>query len=274
MTNTKTKPTLKALYNRYSITIEYLTDLEGGVPNNKDMIRNWIKARMKKSGRDLAAEELEKLVNETLASTPKLAANEVTEGLVADSLLWTTFKRDSEGRPQVEARCIKAFFKENANILKEILAEEAKAEGRGQRTKKDGTEASAYNTMYRSKVAEQLFVEGVLYPLTRDGKTLDDVDGRVEKAIHVTTPQGRRDALKRFDFIAAPTQLTFTVRVLRNGVVTEHDLLRMLEHGQMNGLGSGRSQGSGQFRVVEVAELEPLEAMPLVIKRRTAKKEG
>lgn len=268
---TKTKPTLKSMYNRYAVTIEYLTQLEGGVPTNKDMIRNWIKARMKKAqnGRDVAAEELEKLVQETIASTPKLAATEVAEGFVADSLLWTTFKRDAEGRPLVEGRCIKSFFKENANILKDILAAEAKAEGRGQKTKKDGSEGgSVYNTMYRSKVAEQLFVEGFLYPLTRDGKPLEDVDGREEKAIHVMTPQGKRDALKRYDYIHPGVRLTFTVRVLRDGVVTEHDLLRMLEHGQVNGLGSGRSQGSGQFKVLEVRELEPEVAMPLFIKRR------
>jgi hypothetical protein len=267
-------PSLRGIYDRYAVTIEFTTDLEGGVPTNREMIQNWVRARMKKAGRDVGAEELEKLVNETAASVPFLAEREATNEVVADSLLWNTFKRGADARsPVFESRCLKAAFKEQANILKNLLNEEAKAEGRGAKKKKDGTEgADIYNTMYRSKVAENLFVEGDGYPIMRDGKPLEDVDGKTEKAIHVMTPQGPRSALKRYDFIKAGCQLTFNVRTLRGGVVTEHDLLRMLEFGQDNGLGSGRSQGAGQYKVLSVEELTPTEATPLFIKRAASKK--
>lgn len=266
---------LPGLYNRYRVTIEFLTQLEGGVPTNPDMIRNWIRARMKKAGRAVGDEELERLVQEHANKAPRLAEAETTEAMVADSLLWNTFARDVEGRPCFEARCVKAFFKENANILKDVLAAEAKAQGRGQKTKKDGSDGgSVYNTMYRAKVAEQLFVEGVYLPLMRRGEPLADVDGQAEKAVHVMTMQGPRNALKRFDFIdpeRGPVSLAFDVRVLRDGVVTEHDLLRMLEHGQENGMGASRSQGCGRFKVLAIEELEPTQAAPLFIKRRAEK---
>lgn len=274
MTTKKLEVTLPALYDRYAIHIRFRSNLEGGVPTNKEMIRSWIKARMKKAGRDIETEELETLVQETLKSVSMKAVDEVTEEVVADGLLWNTFFRSPEGNPVFEGRCLKAAFKEQANILKDVLAAEAKVQQRGQKTKKDGSDGgSNYNTMYRSKLAERLFVEELTMPFMRDGKPLTDVDGREEKAIHVITPQGPRSALKRYDFIRAGVELTFSVRILRDGVVTEHDLLRMLEHGQDNGLGSGRSQGNGRFEVLEIRELEPLESMPLfskVVRRKVA----
>jgi hypothetical protein len=258
-------PNIPGLYTRYAVHVRFITALEGGIPTNPQLIKAWISARMKKAGRNLSDEDLEKMVQETLKKLPQDAAQEVTEGVVASSLLWNTFPRDAEGRPVFEARCIKAFFKEEANILKDVLAAEAKLQNRGQKkAKKDGAEGgSVYNTMYRSKVAEQLFVEGIVYPLLRDGKPLEDVDGQAEKAIHVMTAQGPRNALKRFDYINAGVELKFHVRILRDGVVTVHDLLRMLEHGQENGMGAARSQGNGRFEVMQVEELEPTIGVPL-----------
>jgi hypothetical protein len=263
-----------ALYHRYRIRLEFVSRLEGGVPANKDMIRNWIKARMARAGRDIRDEELEAMVAEKVRQLPRLALEETTEEVVQDSLLYNTFLRGPDGNPVFEGRCVKAAFKEEANILKEILGREAKAEGRGQKTKRDGSEAgSSYNTMFRNKVAERMFVEENLIPFMLGGKTLDDVDGREEKAIHVMTMQGPRSALKRYDYIESGVTLEFTVRLLNDGVVVEHDLLRMLEYGQDNGMGSGRSQGNGRYKVLEIEELEPITATKLFVIRRPAKRE-
>lgn len=264
---------LPGLYNRYRVTLSFLTQLEGGVPAQPEMVKAWMRARLAKAGRKVTDEELEAMVKETVAQLPEQVIEAATEEEVEKRGLWNTFLRDDTGAPVLEARCVKSFFKEQANILKDLLANEAKLQNRGSRQKKDGTTASQYNTMYRSKVAEQLFVEDVLLQFTRDGKKVVDVDGRGEKPIHVMTPQGERHAVKRFDFINPGVQVEFVVRILRDGVVTEHDLLRMLEHGQENGLGSGRSQGNGRFSVLSVEELEPTPSFPLFIKRRAVSKE-
>ena len=266
--------TLPGLYNRYRVCVAFITQLEGGVPTQPEMVKTWMRARLSKAGRNVTDEELEKMVQETIGHLPEEVIENVTEDEVEKRGLWNTFLRDETGAPVMEARCVKSFFKEQANILKDLLGAEAKLQNRGSKKMKDGvTEKSQYNTMYRSKVAEQLFVEGIFLPFTRAGSKLVDVDGRGEKPIHVMTPRGQRHAVKRFDFINPGVQVEFVVRILREGVVTEHDLLRMLEHGQDNGLGSGRSQGNGRFRVVSVEELEPSESTPLFIKRRAERRE-
>lgn len=270
-TKTAEAPSLPGLYLRYKVALEFTTQLEGGVPTQPEMVKTWMRARLAKAGRKVTDEELQKMVDETIGHLPKEVIETAAEDEVEKRGLWNTFLRDATGAPVMEARCIKAFFKEEANILKELLATEAKLQNRGSKKMKDGvTEKSLYNTMYRSKVAEQLFVEGILLPFTRDGVKLSDVDGRSEKPIHVMTMQGERHAIKRYDFINPGVSIEFVVRILREGVVTEHDLLRMLEHGQDNGMGSGRSQGSGRFRVLSVEELETSESAPLFIKRSAA----
>lgn len=68
---------------------------------------------------------------------------------------------------------------------------------------------------------------------------------------------GPRTALKRYDFVQAPVTLRWNVRYLNDGVVDEALVRLLLEYGGWNGLGADRSQGNGQFEVVEVKEIDP-----------------
>jgi hypothetical protein len=163
--------------------------------------------------------------------------------------MWTAFKRDATGI-YYEGRCLKAAFKESANILRETLqGEEADAAGK-KPTK------SRY-TALRAKLAERLFVEeDVIHFVGADGSRLTEPSGSEERAIHVMTAQGPRDALKRSDFVSAPARLVFHLRWLPDGVC-DIDLVReLLEHACWNGIGADRSQGNGRFKVIAVTPAE------------------
>lgn len=268
LTKAKKLAKLTGLYDRYRVDIEFCSDLEGGVPTNKELIKAWVSARLKKSKRDFTKEEVEKIADETIAALPHHALEQVTETTLEHTTLYNSFKRDNVGALVLESRCIKSMFKEAGSVLREVLSTDAKALGR----------EAKYNTMFKSRIAEELFVEGEFNRFLRADAPLFDVDGHEEKPIHVTDPRtGQKNhALKRYDFLlanhpAGPLRTSFVVRILRDKNLTEHDLLRMLEYAQDNGLGSGRSQGRGVFKVLDITQLEPTEASPLFIKRPPAK---
>ena len=222
------------LHTELTATLELTNRLVGGIPSNPNLIEPWIRATMKEA----SDEDRKKIVDGTLKELPTLVDEK-------SQTMWTTFKKDSKGI-YIEGRQVKSMFKENANILRELLVKlDKKAKGEGK---------SKY-TNYKSKLAERLFVTDEKIYFQRDGKTLEAPDGAEEKAIHVMTAQGERDALKRFDFVSAPAQISFKMKVLNDGTVTEDDIKILLEHASLNGLGADRSQGNGLFKVVEVKEL-------------------
>jgi CRISPR/Cas system CMR-associated protein Cmr1 (group 7 of RAMP superfamily) len=63
------------------------------------------------------------------------------------------------------------------------------------------------------------------------------------------TMQGPRSSLKKFDYVNRP-RITFQLRVLNDGVITEEILRTILAYCQETGLGADRSQGAGTFDVV------------------------
>jgi hypothetical protein len=139
---------------------------------------------------------------------------EATHGVV--------FYRDEEGRPCYESRCLKAALKESANICKGILGEKN----------------------YRSKVAERIFVGPRLIPITVPVLS-------AERPITVMTMQGKRTSLKRYEY-ADNVPLSFTLKLLDDGVVKAAHLADLVEYLQSGGIGADRSQGSGTFEVVSL----------------------
>jgi CRISPR/Cas system CSM-associated protein Csm3 (group 7 of RAMP superfamily) len=84
---------------------------------------------------------------------------------------------------------------------------------------------------------------------------------REEKPIHVDTPQGKRNALKRTDHFIEGATLEFRIWILKTDPsetrhIGEKDTKLMLTLAQENGLGANRSQGSGKFEVIEL-EADP-----------------
>ncbi len=138
------------------------------------------------------------------------------------------FYRDKQGRPSYEGRCFKAAFKEAANVL-------------GSSTKRKGV---LEEVNFRSKLAERVFVVERLVPLT-GVQVL-----RFEKPISVMTMQGPRTSIKRAEYVE-DVEMRFTLRVLKDNLVTADHLRTILEYMQVGGIGSDRSQGSGTFALMD-----------------------
>lgn len=221
------------MWDYADLTIKIQNRIVGGIPTNKDLIDGWLRRNMKSA----TEEERKKLAEATLADLPQLVEEQ-------GEMSATTFKRDETGI-FVESRQVKSMLKECANILRELLVKAEAAKGKSRFTN------------LRARVAERVFVMGDKLHIMRDGKPLKAEDGREEKPIHVMTPQGPRDSIKRFDFVEGPCEFTCRLRYLADGLVTEDLLEFLLQFGGQNGIGSDRSQGNGVFEFTLVPVPDP-----------------
>jgi len=250
--------TLQLRWKKYDVTLETTTRVVGGIPTDPKLIAAWIAARMK----GVSADERAKLAEATIDALPA-AVEEKAEAM------WTTFKADKSG-PYLEPRQVKAMFKECSNILRSMLEKGDKAAQADAEAEEDDDEIPAPEpatkkpapktrkskfTNLKAKLAERLFVVEAPVYFLRDGKQLAKVDGTEERAIHVMTPMGPRNALKRFDFIEPGATVSFSLKVLDDGLVTQDLIEVLLEYAGQNGLGADRSQGSGQFKVTKFTVL-------------------
>lgn len=222
------------MFDRFQVTIRFKNRVVGGLPKNADLIAGWLasKKNLPKSAEELAAE--------TVAKVAGSHPDDEAEGM------WTTFASDEQGL-YLEGRCFKAMLKEAANILRPMLC-------------LNGPTNAAYKdrvkrfTNYRSKLAERLFVED---DRIRVGVGVTTPDGTEERPIHVMTARGPRTALKRFDYLNAPRDVSFVVRLLQDGGLVDLPVLKiLLEYAGQNGFGADRSQGNGTFDVVSVEPVE------------------
>ena len=168
----------------------------------------------------LTARDKPELIDQTVQEM----GNQLNETI---ETMWTGFKSDDEGL-YIEGRQIKAMFKEAANIIRRAIG---------------------FDGFMRARVAEKVFITP-----DRVHLGVKEPTGWEEKPIHVMTRQGPRNALKRYDYVDQP-RITFRIRVLDDGTITEEHLRALLDYAQEGGLGADRGQGMGKFDVVEFKEI-------------------
>lgn len=202
----------KTLWQYYRVKIKVRDRLVGGYPKNPDAEAAMLKAR-----------GLEDLIppQPDLSTLTEEEQKEIKINAVEKS--WIGFKTNGNG-PYLESRCIKAMFKECANILK-------------------GPELLNIKN-FKSKIAERVFVEPTEIVMGRQP------DGTDERVVHVMTAMGPRSSIKFFDYYNQP-EIEFRLKVLTDGVVKDSHLKTILEYAQENGLGADRSQGYGQFDLLK-----------------------
>lgn len=203
-------------FHRLSV---HLDDIAGGLPADPRLVDAWQQANWKKSAKLLSTDP----------QTPEEAAERTLELLegIPEEKGFTVFPREhGTDRLCVEGRQIKAMLKESANIMKGLLPVNGKV------------------IPLRSKLAERVFVVERLIPFDPETKEPDDV---IERAIHVMTAQGPRDAIKRSE-IVRNRSIHCTLKVLNDRMFTPTLLRSLLDHAQENGMGADRSQGYGRFR--------------------------
>lgn len=216
------------LWRRFSLVLTIRDRLIGGIPKSPDMIEGWLNAVVKDESR------MRQAAAETVAAmTPQAPTVEQMEELSEKA--WVGFKANKEGL-YYEGRCLKAAFKEAANVLRPKLD----------------------ITALKARVAERLFVEEDILPLG-----VVQPDGFRETPIHAMTPQGPIHALKRADYVTAPTlrctlkllDEAYTTKTNKDKILPEVVLEALLLYMAENGIGAERSQGAGKFDLVEFKEI-------------------
>jgi hypothetical protein len=236
------------LYDIYLVRIRMADKLCGGTPKNPDLLKGWIAATTK----------FDDATTDAQVAEAREALLEPTE-----EKSWNGFRGDEKDGLYIEARQVKALFKECATMLRVT-------------TQKLGS--------------KQIFQHGFeIKGLKRPDRIYlgtKEPHGFDEGPIHVSTPQGPRTAIKRVDYVEG-VELEFEVWVLGTHAsekrhVGPEDLALMATFGQENGLGADRSQGRGKFEVIHFtleqkgkgAVVEPAEkpAKAVAAKKTTAKK--
>ena len=206
------------MWKFYDVTLKFEGKLCGSVPLSKELIRPWLEGRKPNTKPD-NARPLEEIEEEVLATIQE-TEERTTLG----------FQQD-KGDLFVRAGTIKAHLKDCANQIKDIVGIKA----------------------LRSKVANKVFVDlDPVFILRQDGATVEEPDGEFERAVHVMTAQGPRNALKRIKYVERPV-LKFTLCLLKDKEITGEVLRSIFEYGSIHGYGGERGMGEGRY-IFEVEE--------------------
>lgn len=206
---------MKTMWKRYTVTQHFTTPFASGTPKNLKDIEAMLENRMPATAppEPVSIPELASQVAEEVGATEEIERD--TEGV---KIGHAVFKHDGKGL-YYEARCVRAHIKDCANALQKLLDIKA----------------------LKSKVAQRVYVEPAKLYLGKSEP--DDCEMRI---IHVMTAKGVRNSLKKIDYVK-DAELTFNLKVLDDGVVTEDILRSIFEYGSTHGMGQERSQDFGRY---------------------------
>ena len=215
------KPT--ALWTSYRVRWTLLTNLCASIPADPAIIQKWIESRQPRV-KPAEARSIEEINEEVVASLERGDEEQEFSMLVFQSYA---------GSLVVRAATIKAHLKDCARQLYGLYI--GKIEG----------EKAFFN-----RVANGIYLPKTEYwiPIHRpDGTLIREADGAYDKPIHVYVPnRGSMHALKRFEYIAPPAILEFTINVLGHAV-RESDLHHLFEYGGTHGYAGERGAGEGRY---------------------------
>lgn len=223
----------------YRASLQFKHLIVGGIPSDRSMIENWIRARM-----ELGDAAIQDLVEQTTQERGVLSPDEAVAVIMGSELAPSVngFKRDTAGQLCIEGRIVKAALKEWANSA---------YPGSGW----PGKDAHpATKVLHKARglmryLAEAVVVDENLIPLGVTQPT------RVEERVkHVMTPQGPRSTINRVEVVEQPT-VTFHIRV-RDDFLPAEAWARIWTVGEGIGLGSDRGRSDGQFDLVEWSKLK------------------
>lgn len=139
----------------------------------------------------------------------------------------TIFPKDSNGNPFLYDYQIKGFFKNSCKAMREA----------------DDSESAALKA-YKQKIDNLVFVEErKIFFRNPDGGNVEI--GNCQRPLRASTPQGERVALANSESVPAGTQVEFTVKVLKDGLMKIVE--EWLDYGKLNGIGQWHNSGCGRF---------------------------
>jgi len=212
------------LWTFYRVRWDFLTKICASTPADPEVIRKWLESRTPRV-KPAGALSIEEINEEVIASLER------GEGEADQDFSMLVFQRH-EGMLVCRAATTRAHIKDAARVLS------AQFIGRIQGERSFSTRV--INAVYHDEREYWL-------PLRRpDGTPITTPDGAFDKAIHVQTRQGRLSALKRFEYVAPPVRLEFTIKVLGRSV-SEVDLHHIFTYGGTHGYAGERGDGEGRY---------------------------
>lgn len=141
---------------------------------------------------------------------------------------YTVFPRDEKGVFFWNYQ-VKAFLKNNGNVLKDMLGVKN----------------------LKSKIENAVFIEPRRIYLFRGREVVQAADRFLERPLRAQTARGERVTLAGSELVEAGCEMEFQIEILENKEVTEKIIRTILDYGRRRGLGQWRNGGWGQFEVVE-----------------------
>jgi len=219
----------KETYDYFEVTMNFTGRLCGSVPQNPEIVRDWITARAPKTTPENPVATIDEIVDEVNKSL-EVQQEGMSEDEIQKMIEKTTlgFQADGDGNLVVRMGTIKAHLKDSANQVKEALGIPA----------------------FKSRVANNLYLLDYFNPIMKNGDNVTESDDSYEQPVHAfVRSKGvveKINALKVIHYLVKPT-ITYRFSLQRNGLVPIGSLVKILEYGGQHGYGGERSLGEGRY---------------------------
>jgi hypothetical protein len=217
----------RPLYVQYDVGWHFPWMLCGGVPQNPDIVKDWLRSRMP-TAKPPEAKEISEIQEEVFDT---LSAPTEERGLSVNGFQKFTFPGGSKPLLVMRASTIRAHLKDCARAVSRYIVGRVEGE-------------AAFSTRFINCVYPD-FPEQYWVRIMRDGKPLDAEDGWEEKPFSAMTLRGRISAFKRVAFVQN-VDMRFVLRVFGDAV-SEGDLRKVMEYGGTHGYGAERGVGHGRY---------------------------
>jgi len=240
--------------NRVRIVLEFRDKLLSGIPQSGDMLDYFIK--MKQMSDQEKEDFILRIQKGAMTDDEKAEMKETS---------WTTFEKDKDGFCCLWHNNIKAMLREICSVTGTFMSKRASSKKGEERSGSKQTFQHGFNVKgtegdgLRIRIltngvyarAEKRGEEPKWMPFP-DGKyvPVKQAHGYVDRIKHISDASGKRSAIGRHDFFEK-ARLQFEVWWLANGNYDVDDLKKLFALAQDDGLGASRSQGLGQFDVIE-----------------------
>ena len=229
------------MWHRYKISIEIDGQFGASIPHTEDEIKKMLLYRMpenKPGSGEWDASDLDEVAKKIATDrNAELEADEPEEGWLPG---WAGFLRDENGGIVYEGRCIRGHLKDSAFGIKDM----------------DGVKGTKN---FRAKFVQRVYIErnknDHIHLHDANGERIIEPTDRQQRFIQVMTRQGPRSTIKYVDYVLDP-RMTFVVKLLDDGVITNKHLGMVLEYGGTHGIGAERSQGWGTYTVTEIKKIK------------------
>ncbi len=214
------------MYIKYEIELKIRDKIYGGLPKDKNVLKNYVKTKFNSSDISTTADDLD-------------LTEEIEKRTVG-------FKCDNKGI-YIGSYQIKAMLAQAASLLEITI------------TKRGSKQTMREGLVIKGRDEDNTITGEKIYLLPRSMKPT----GVESHAGNVSTPQGNRSILKTLEYVLEPT-IKLQMWVLKNRIGKDNrskkllieDIKRCFLYGMELGLGSHRKYEAGKFDVIQFEELQ------------------